>query len=175
MSTTPAAKRRRLDTVSQTLSRPFRSPFKSPLIKSQIDPSVTTPTTGGTTATNEEVDIQHVSSTPTRAKPAAVAVVAAVATRTPRPRPNQYISGIRSTTRSSLASDPEVGSLMKSQRGLEQQLAAMRTEVDTLRQAYKIESTDSDAELETLIAKWKTASRKAAEVVYIDVRDRVNR
>ena len=169
MSTTPAAKRRRLDTVSQTLSRPFRSPFKSPLIKSTAEP--TTSTTGGTVATSE-VDVQHVSSTPTRAKPA---VTPRSPRPRPRPRPSQYISGIRSTTRSSLASDPEVASLMKSQRSLEQQLAAMRTEVDTLRQAYKIESTDSDAELETLITKWKTASRKAAEVVYIDVRDRVNR
>lgn len=66
-------------------------------------------------------------------------------------------------------------SLLKTQRVLERDIAALRGELDTLRQAHKIESSNSDEELRALVRKWKAASRAAAEVVYVDVRDRVNR
>jgi hypothetical protein len=79
------------------------------------------------------------------------------------------------TAASLSASDPAVRSLLKTQRTLEREVAAARSEVDTLRQAYKIEATGADDELLALIQKWRLASRAAAEVVYVDVRDRVNR
>ena len=59
----------------------------------------------------------------------------------------------------------------------------MREELEAAEQARKIESEsrkndpdgEFDGELVELIAKWKSASRQAAEELFGNVRDRVNR
>lgn len=76
--------------------------------------------------------------------------------------------------RAAEASDPETQSLLKAQRALEREIAGLRTEIDTLGQALKIESSSSDDELRGLVRKWRTASRAAADVVWVDVKERVN-
>ena len=59
----------------------------------------------------------------------------------------------------------------------------VKEELDTAEQARKIEAESAkkdpdgeiDGELVELIAKWKAASRQAAEELFGKVRDRVNR
>lgn len=54
-------------------------------------------------------------------------------------------------------------------------IANLRADIDTAQQALKIETSNRDAELERLIDKWRSVSREAAEMLYADVRERVNR
>ncbi|KAI9873345.1 MAG: hypothetical protein M1830_000514 [Pleopsidium flavum] len=158
---TPAAKRRRLDSASRTLSKPFVSPFKTP-VKAKPAHDDTPDTTTG-----EEIEeirsenpvtnpSQHTTTTPS--KPAA-----------PKAKPHPLPTTI------SPSKDPDLAALSKTHRTLETQLRALTTDLDTLSQAVKIESSNSDTDLEALIQKWKTASREAAEEVFAGVRDRVNR
>ena len=66
---------------------------------------------------------------------------------------------------------------------MEKQLRELKEELDTAQQAKKIEDNsrkkipegDIDAELVELTTKWKAASRQAAEELFGQVRDRVNR
>jgi hypothetical protein len=79
--------------------------------------------------------------------------------------------------------DPDVAPLLRQQRELEKQLRELKEELDTAQQAKKIEDSsrkkipdgDIDAELVELTTKWKAASRQAAEELFGQVRDRVNR
>ena len=104
-----------------------------------------------------------------------------------------------------LRSDPDIAAAQKEQRALEQRLRSVRTDVDVLEQALRItrqrrrqqqqqqqqqqqsnhpENQDGtpaattmtgDERLESLIAKWRAASRQAAEEVYTGARERVDR
>ena len=94
------------------------------------------------------------------------------AASSPVPR-KPFVSSL-AAARAVEASDPETQSLLKAQRALERGIAGLRTEVDTLGQALKIESSNSDDELRDLVRKWRTASRAAADVVWVDVKERVN-
>ena len=51
----------------------------------------------------------------------------------------------------------------------------LRAEIDTIKQALKIEQGDQAAELERLIQVWRSASQTAAEEIFATVRDRVNK
>lgn len=46
-------------------------------------------------------------------------------------------------------------------------------ELDTVTQALKVEQSGQDAELEVLVVKWKTASREAAEELFVGAEERV--
>ncbi|KAI9756583.1 MAG: hypothetical protein M1815_003299 [Lichina confinis] len=159
---TPAAKRRRTDAISQTLSRPFRSPFKTPLnekgSESSAGSNIHTPT-----RLRPRTQAPH-------AKPFVTPKTSAASSPVPR---KPFVSSL-AAARAVEASDPETQSLLKAQRALEREIAGLRTEVDTLGQALKIESSNSDDELRDLVRKWRTASRAAADVVWVDVKERVN-
>lgn len=71
--------------------------------------------------------------------------------------------------------DPEYIALQKQRSALLLQLSQLRTALDTSQQAVKITNSNTDAELENLISKWKTASREAAEELFRGARDRVNK
>ncbi|KAI9817157.1 MAG: hypothetical protein M1827_001269 [Pycnora praestabilis] len=159
---TPATKRRRLDTASRTLSKPFKSPFKTPLKTISTE----TPT---------EVSRQNVKADPT--DDVATACLHTItpenssqphAIKTPKPK---SISSAPST----LPKPPALITLLKTQRNLECELNSVRSTLETLEQARRIETSNEDSELVELIQKWKGASREAAEEMFAGVRDRVNR
>lgn len=80
-----------------------------------------------------------------------------------------------------LNADPDIEPMLKSQRLLEKQLRDLQREMETAEQARKIESEkktpdgEADGELIDLIARWKGASRSAADEMFGIARDRVNR
>ncbi|KAK0117919.1 hypothetical protein ONS95_012233 [Cadophora gregata] len=175
---TPAAKRRRIDVASQTLSKPFRSPFKTPF-KSPV--------------TN--VQAQHTTSTPAQTgAPLSSRIANTLLSNAPKPPslPAPLSSSraprIKKTFSSPVAAaalnaDPDIAPMLKAQSELEKQLREVKEALDSAEQARKIE-TDSqkrdhdgelDGELLELIEKWKGASRLAAEELFSKVRDRVNR
>ncbi|KAH7371776.1 hypothetical protein BKA64DRAFT_689486 [Cadophora sp. MPI-SDFR-AT-0126] len=176
---TPAAKRRRIDVASQTLSKPFRSPFKTPFKSPVKDGQVQNTTT--------LAPVQ--SSTPLASK-AANALLSSTVKPPSLPAPSSSNRGPRTkkifsspVAAAALNADPEIAPMLKAQRELEKQLREVKEELDTAEQARKIEADsqkrdpegDIDGELVELIEKWKGASRLAAEELFGKVRDRVNR
>lgn len=176
---TPAAKRRRIDVASQTLSKPFRSPFKTPF-KSPVKDGQAQETTTSTAAQ---------ASTPLASKitnsllsnPAKTPSLLAPSASTRGPRTKKTFSS--PVAAAALNADPDIAPMLKAQRELEKQLREVKEELDTAEQARKIEADsqkrdsdgDLDGELVELIEKWKGASRLAAEELFGKVRDRVNR
>ena len=73
-----------------------------------------------------------------------------------------------------LKEDPNLHALEKEHSALLSQLSNLRQSLDTAQQALQIASSSTDIELETLITKWKHASREAAEEVFRGAKDRVN-
>jgi SEL1 protein len=77
--------------------------------------------------------------------------------------------------RKPVSTDPEIQGLQKEQRTLQSRLATLRSELDTVQQALRIESSSRDEELEALIAKWKKVSQDAAEEVFTGAQERISR
>jgi Swi5-dependent recombination DNA repair protein 1 len=73
------------------------------------------------------------------------------------------------------ARDPDYLSFQKQHSSLVLQLSGLKQLLDTAEQALKIQSSNPDAELETLIQKWRLVSREAAEALFAGAKDRVNR
>jgi len=200
---TPAAKRRRIESANAALSKPFRSPFKTPL----------TPTTSPAPAKEGQSTLTRSFNAPTLAK-SKLSTANKVGVSTPR-RPATGGKVIVSLTAlAALNADPDIAPLLKAQRELEKQLRELKEELDKAEQAGKIErasrkwwlenghggkriarqqagemktgETDGgkkedaegweiDGELRELIGRWRGASRAAAEELFGGVRDRVNR
>lgn len=88
-----------------------------------------------------------------------------------------------------MLNDPDIAPLIRAQKDLEKTLRDVKEELDAAEQAAKIEDASKkwnaangggnvdeiDGELVELCAKWKGASRLAAEELYGKVRERVNR
>jgi Swi5-dependent recombination DNA repair protein 1 len=149
-------KRRRLDNGGSGLSKPFRSPLKASIITQQgnagtVDPSSNHPQQNNPRAiTNSRFPTDQ---------------------RTSRPAINAP------PTRSSQANrqkTPQEITLQKHHSALLLQLTKLRQSLETAQQALKITSSTTDAKLESLISKWKLASREAAEEVFRGAKDRVN-
>ncbi|KAF2808174.1 uncharacterized protein BDZ99DRAFT_445369 [Mytilinidion resinicola] len=85
--------------------------------------------------------------------------------RTPNPR-NPTYTPARTPVRTSNALRPN---------STNTQLIALRAEIQTLTQATALATSSTDADLEVLIDRWRTASRAAAEELFANTRDRVNR
>lgn len=163
---TPAAKRRRLDTASRALSQPFKSPFQTPRKTNDEVPRQPEQTTSSGIGLAQHQPVPPKSPTtqaldPTPTTPARSLALAQ----------RSHISPLSS----SLTRDPHLSSLQKQHSALLSTLSTLRAELDTYTQALKIETSGKDAELEALIAKWKGASRDAAEEMFGGVKDRVNR
>jgi Swi5-dependent recombination DNA repair protein 1 len=161
---TPAAKKRRIEAASSTLSKPFRSPFKSPLKA----PSSSSPSSAPNNA-NDPSPSPILSENPPNLSPAIPARrIQSVQKKYPSPSASQ------------LNTDPEIAALLRTQRELEKQLREVRENLETAEQARKIEmesrkTGEIDGDLIALIEKWRGASRQAAEELFGKVRDRVNR
>ncbi|KAL5315076.1 hypothetical protein ACEPPN_017727 [Leptodophora sp. 'Broadleaf-Isolate-01'] len=177
---TPAAKRRRIDVASQTLSKPFRSPFKTPF-KSPVKDAQSEETTNSSPSGQTNMPLaskptnsllSNLAKTPSLRAPSAV---------THGPRTKKTFSS--PVAAAALNADPDIAPMLKAQRELEKQLREVKEELDTAEQARKIEvdshkndpEGEIDGELVELIDKWKGASRLAAEELFGKVRDRVNR
>ena len=85
------------------------------------------------------------------------------------------ITGNRPYARPSDSEDPELKALWRQQTALSTQLRKLTSELDSVNQALKIESSAKDEELTRLITLWRAASRQAAEEIFAGVRDRINR
>jgi hypothetical protein len=71
--------------------------------------------------------------------------------------------------------DSEYLSLQKQHSALALQLSKLRQALDTAQQALKIQSSNTDVELELVIENWQRISREAADELFADAKDRVNR
>lgn len=171
---TPAAKRRRIDAASTTLSKPFRSPFKTPF-KSPLKTQPSDSTQALTTLPHSIAILSE--KTPNFSSlPPSSTISPARGTRAKKTFSSPIATAV-------LNSDPDIAPLLRTQRELERQLRELNEELEAAEQARKIEreskirdpTGDIDSELVELIEKWRGASRQAAEELFGKVRDRVNR
>ena len=165
----PAAKRRRLDTASHALSKPFKSPFQTPRKTNNEAPS--------TPSQSQQITSSVIGSSQERPAPPKSPTKPAQTPTTITPARSLTLAQRShiSPLSSSPTRDPHLNSLQKQHTALLSTLSTLRAELDTYTQALKIETSGKDAELEALIAKWKGASRDAAEEIFGGVKDRVNR
>ena len=184
---TPSFKRRRLDKATSTLSKPFKSPLRAPVGKHGEDG--THPTTADHTInktesadskSKENIIVQEQQSQSPSKNPTPIRRTAAVSKPFNHQTPNSTIASTpirkhKPTSLSSPSSDPVLAPLNSQHSRLLSQLSTLRQELDTARQALKIEEAGRDTELENLVAKWRGAGRLAAEELYAGARDRVNR
>ena len=171
-SSIPNGKRRRLDQATTALSKPFKSPLRrpTPAVKDEVvSPKIEGMTTSSSlikTTTPDEQDNSTTlpTSSTTNAPP------------TPPPTRKRTFPGQRLTpARKPVPSDPEIMDLQKRQRELQSRLSNLRSDLDTVQQALRIESSSSDEELEALIMKWKKVSQDAAEEVFSGAQERISR
>jgi Swi5-dependent recombination DNA repair protein 1 len=170
---TPAAKRRRIDAATSTLSKPFRSPFKSPLKVQPPASDNSQPSAPTSLETSSPLILSE--KTPNLAVSPAVTPYRTLGKK-------KTVSPSISIT-AQLNADPEIAQLLRVQRDLEKQLREVKEQLETAEQAGKIEREsrktngegEIDGELVVLIGKWSGASRQAAEELFGKVRDRVNR
>lgn len=196
-------KRRRLDQAASTLSKPFKSPLRTPLKKtdenygnSLLDKSKdnkndATDTGSGRPQPDEEKkkpsldgDAEPIlSSTPLKKPPNTSPSTTTPIYKTPLPptlrKRKSLVSPLSSSsspsTSTTSTSDPFLSSLQKQHAALQSRLSVLRSELDTARQALRIESSAKDEELEALIRKWRSVSQDAAEEVFAGARERVFR
>jgi hypothetical protein len=150
-------KRRRLNDGGSALSKPFKSPWKA-ADRLGEDAGGAVDTSKDQHRENNQAAITNSSHPNTQP------------TIIPRRKPTQNQSSPGNPQ-----NDPQFFTLQKRHSALLLQLSTLRQSLDTAQQALKIASSSSDTELETLITKWKLASREAAEEVFRGAKDRVNR
>ncbi|KLJ06732.1 hypothetical protein EMPG_17774 [Blastomyces silverae] len=173
-----AAKRRRLDQASHILSKPFKSPLRKQIQNTSaesgdekadvVSKSIAPIDDASNNTTTISTSGQHSPHTP---RPASAAIKRPT-TIPPTPPPTM------ATTLSSTPSQsapPELLALQKQYSAMTTRLAKLRMDLDIVTQALKLEQSGKDAELEVLVAKWKTASREAAEELFVGAEDRVKR
>jgi hypothetical protein len=169
------AKRRKLDESSSTLSKPFKSPMrvgvnsqnhqinhKEQTVPDQRAKVTVHQTNSYANVIEVENNSLHQSTTEPPLPPSSSSAI-----RKPPPRLSSSPRGP--------AEDPEYLSLQKQHSALVLQLSKLRQALDTAQQALKIQSSNTDVELELVIGKWQRISREAAEELFASAKDRVNR
>ncbi|KAJ5351817.1 hypothetical protein N7452_000791 [Penicillium brevicompactum] len=153
-------KRRRIDPAA-TLSKPFKSPLRRPVPSTDAQPSTPTPKTDvPIPSIPQELSKEKTSSTPETPIPA---------------KRKSILSPLPRTPKSFQAADPDIIALQKQQRAIQSRLAALRSELDQANQALRLETSDKDTELETLIVKWRLISQNAADEAFTSAEERVKR
>ncbi|BCR86635.1 putative DNA repair protein Dds20/Mei5 [Aspergillus chevalieri] len=178
-----SAKRRRLENATSTLTKPFKSPLRRPVQASETnnqkvdDKSSATTSPHSTTTEKGESNTPAATSTPLPTKTTTIPTTTPGPTFQTRKRKTTTtgINTITPTKKSPILLDPELSTLQKHYRTLQSRLATLRTDLDTSQQALRIESSDRDTELESLIAKWRAISQDAAEEVFAGAQERVAR
>ncbi|KAJ4988828.1 DNA repair protein Dds20/Mei5 [Stagonosporopsis vannaccii] len=168
---TPQAKRRRLNDATNTLKKPFKSPFQTP----------TKPNVGSDPPSSDPPEIStHARSaleTNRFTTPSAISSATAQmkATDAPPPPPlPRFVKPLASRPNGSASSRPAPGKT-PSKPSLTWELMQLRNEIQILTQAHALATSTKDEDLQVLIDTWRTASRAAAEELFGDTRDRVNR
>lgn len=170
MSSTPQAKRRRLNDATKTLHKPFKSPFRTPL-KPNIGsdpPSSDPPDTVSSTPVSAYPEPPSSHNKPYSRSAAATALGARTATPVKRgstPLVTRPILTTTSRTFRSTTSKPSVAL----------EIMQIRNDIQILTQAQALATSTKDDDLLVLVDKWRTASRTAAEELFGTTRDRVNR
>jgi Swi5-dependent recombination DNA repair protein 1 len=178
MASPLTAKRRRLNNISNTLTRPFISPLKS--ADSANANSTTTPTKSRRRNVPVDSNTPYIPSTLAH-------TINAATTRTPyKPQsnhpalaqtPNRATSVRRPAYSTPFAKrvDPAEQALQRDITAIELQIKSVRNDIDLLNQAAKYSSDATDHDLEELAVKWKLAAQSAAEEIFGTVKERVNR
>ncbi|EYE99039.1 putative DNA repair protein Dds20/Mei5 [Aspergillus ruber CBS 135680] len=164
-----SGKRRRLENATSTLTKPFKSPLRRPVQANNQkgdDKSSTAAIPRSTITEKDEINTPGRTSTPT---------ATSNPTSQTRKRKTTTTNTITPTKKSSILLDPEISALQKHHRSLQSRLATLHTDLDTAQQALRIESSNRETELESLIAKWKAISQDAAEEVFTGAQERVAR
>lgn len=155
-----STKRRRLNDAASALSKPFKSPLKA----------ATRPFEGGENNGEKAVDTNN-------GQEQKKDLTAAIRSSHLDAHPTTASTGKSTPTDPSTAhlkEDSNLHVLEKQHSDLLVQLNRLGQSLDTAQQALKIASSSTDTELETVITKWKLASREAAEEVFRGAKDRVN-
>lgn len=169
-------KRRRVEHAASGLSKPFKSPLRRPpqtpdkettAMKRETDGSLmllsSKPSHLQTPIAQEQSPLPPPSLTRATSHPPSV--------NRKRSAPTSRLT----TPRKQTLSDPVILDLQKQQRTLQSRIASVRSELDTAQQALRIESSNKEAILEALIAKWRSISQSAAEEVFTGAQERVSR
>ncbi|EHK96704.1 putative Swi5-dependent recombination DNA repair protein 1 [Glarea lozoyensis 74030] len=144
-----------MNDASKTLSKPFRSPFKTPF----KSPSKAVDSEINQASSTGKLPVLGEKTPNLLANPA-----------TPGARTKKTFTSPLQTAR--INADPTIAPLLRTQRELEKELRQLKEDLDTAEQARKIEAGkrgddgEVDAELRVLVAKWKSASRMAAEEMF---------
>lgn len=173
-SFTPIAKRRRLEQASTALSKPFKSPLRRPT------PTVKEEKTTPKPEESEKYDTSYIKPTESATENTQAPLPTPPPTnQLPTPPHNRKRPSLGQrpglTTRKPVPTDPEVANLQKQQREVQSRLSNLRSELDTVQQALRIESSNKEEELEALICKWKKVSQDAAEEVFSGAQERISR
>ncbi|TVY34209.1 Swi5-dependent recombination DNA repair protein, partial [Lachnellula subtilissima] len=168
--------RRSLPRPRKALPLTFQNALQSPVKDTSISTSTPTPdaTNSPSVLTDKTPNISF--PIPSLATPSRV--------RGPRSQ-KTFSSPVQAAA---LNADPEVAALLRRQRELERELRDVKEGLDVAEQARKIEAesrrksvvgggveVEVDGELVELIGRWTAASRQAAEELFGQVRDKVNR
>jgi hypothetical protein len=169
------AKRRKLDESSSTLLKPFKSPMRVGLTSQnhQINHQEQTVPDQRAKVTlhkaNPYANVTEVKDNSLHQSTAEPPLLPSSLSPNYIPPPHSS-SSPRGPTK-----DPEYLSLQKQHSALILQLSKLRRALDTAQQALKIQSSNTDVELELVIGKWQRISREAAEELFAGAKDRVNR
>ncbi|KAK0656603.1 hypothetical protein B0T16DRAFT_385285 [Cercophora newfieldiana] len=186
----PSAKRRRVEVANSTL----RKPFKSPLINGSARAGNSTPTPRRTTTVGGPVAAAAAAVAAKNVFPGAKHTASAsasplsLASRRSRPSAGNNGGGgevaFKTATTKGKRSRPEnplYDTLLKAQRATAAKLKAVKVEMELVEQAGRIKRESNarrpgeeiDAELKEVTAKWKVASRLAAEELFELIKGRV--
>ncbi|KAE8364430.1 hypothetical protein BDV27DRAFT_115001 [Aspergillus caelatus] len=156
-------KRRRVESAASALSKPFKSPLRRP-------PQVSETKHEALSKEESNVDINDAHTPPaTSSSPSS--------TRPSSLEPHRRKAQINhlASSKKPVFSDPVILDLQKQERALQSRLAILRSELDTAQQALQLESSTKDADLQSLIMKWRSVSQNAAEEVFSGAQERVAR
>ncbi|KAL4997867.1 hypothetical protein BDV10DRAFT_185859 [Aspergillus recurvatus] len=167
----PNGKRRRLDQATTALSKTFKSPLRrpTPAVKDEVcSPKVEGTATFFSSTEATASDKQDTDDATLYTPRSTTALPTPPPTRK-RKLPEQRLTSARRPVHS----DPEIATLQRKQRELQSRLSSLRSDLDTVQQALRIESSNRDEELEALIVKWKKVSQDAAEEVFTGAQERI--
>lgn len=171
---TPAAKKRRIDTANATLRRPFTSPIvKRPLVLKDPTPSKAPPL--NSKETSAAVDALSSKKPPASVRDPSGASPHRAHKAPFTPKPKSLQSSHKDNTLLSLITTHKKGQL--------QCLKQLDQELEAVHQAQRIASQSEsrrpgepvDQELRDLVAKWKSGSRLAADELFEIVKERVSK
>ncbi|KAJ5491263.1 hypothetical protein N7539_002830 [Penicillium diatomitis] len=161
------SKHRRLNAAA-ALSKPFKSPLR------RLDPP-----TDASGPSHKVTEAAHTSpETNLRSEESAPVPDLQSRKRSPEIAARPMRVAKRSAFASPLQSpcaDPELLRLQKEERTMLARVAALKEELNLVKEAIRIESSNRDHELEALILKWRNASQEAANEVFEHAQERIAR